>query len=234
MGGIRERLIDLLFIIPAILGALTIHEFSHALVSSMLGDPLPKEKGRLSLNPFDHLDPAGILMLILVGFGWAKPVHVDPRYYKNPRLGMSLVAVAGPVSNLILAFILCFFLALLSLVPISSNLVMIIYQLLFYGISINIGLAIFNLIPVPPLDGSKVLFSFLPPKAYNKFLQVERYGIIILICLLLGIPSRLLSLIGLPGTVTMWFDLTTYLSIARSAIMNAYFFFISMIINLFT
>ncbi len=233
LGALRDRLINILFIIPAILGALTVHEFSHALVSSLLGDPLPKAKGRLSLNPFDHIDPAGILMLILVGFGWAKPVHVDPRYYKRPKLGMSLVAFAGPVSNLIFAFILCLLMVVLWLFPFSGKLYDILYMLLYYGISINIGLAIFNLIPIPPLDGSKVLFAILPRRAYYKFLEVERYGIIILILLLLGIPTRLLSYFGVSYSISMWFDLTTYLSIARDAIFGAYTAAIIFIINLF-
>ena len=230
MSILKEYLVEALYLLPGIILALTIHEFSHAFVSSKLGDPLPKATGRLSLNPMRHIDPIGFIMLFLVRFGWAKPVMVDPRYYKHKKLDMSLVALAGPVSNLLTAFVLT---ALSMLVAVRYNLryiagqtgtlmtvVLVVYQLLTVAVSLNVGLAIFNLIPISPLDGSKVLAAFLPLRVYNKVLQYERYGFIILLLLLLNIPGRFLNIFGVSGAVTPYVDLSYYLNIARAFVTN--------------
>ncbi|WP_422443833.1 site-2 protease family protein [Thermoanaerobacterium sp. DL9XJH110] len=168
---------EMLLRIPALLIAITFHEFAHAKVSDALGDPTPAWSGRLSLNPLVHLDPVGLLMLWIFKFGWAKPVQVNPTYYKNPRQGIMLVSLAGPLSNLLLAFIT---LALLkSNLFISGLLESFIYLLFLY----NLTLAVFNLIPIPPLDGSKILMGFLPGRQAYMFSQLEAYGPIILIAL---------------------------------------------------
>lgn len=180
-----------LYAIPAILISLGFHEFAHAFVSDRLGDPTAKRMGRLTLNPVKHLDPLGTLMLLIsmsggFGFGWAKPVMTDPSYYKNHKRGTVLVSLAGPVSNLILAFLFSFPMAYIvmkngysaydalfryQMVPIDTALFIICKS--FY--LINIGLAVFNILPVPPLDGSKVLTAVLPPKQYFQLMRYENY-----------------------------------------------------------
>ncbi|MEG0290674.1 MAG: site-2 protease family protein, partial [Erysipelotrichaceae bacterium] len=147
---------NLKFLLPAVLIALTLHELAHGFVSYKLGDPTPKQEGRLSLNPFAHLDPFGTLCLIVFGFGWAKPVMVNPNYYKNPKVGMVLTAIAGPLTNFLIAFVFL----LLDVLMIRFNLAysnsfsFYIYNLLLVTSQISIGLGVFNLIPIPPLDGS--------------------------------------------------------------------------------
>lgn len=155
---------EMLLRIPALLIAITFHEFAHARVSYSLGDPTPKQTGRLSLNPLAHLDPVGLLMLWIFRFGWAKPVQINPYYYKDPKKGVLLVSLAGPLSNLVLAFFTLIFLKLDFIT--SSFAVNFVYILFVY----NLGLAVFNLIPVPPLDGSKILVNLLPGNPNNFFL----------------------------------------------------------------
>jgi len=141
----------------AILIAITVHEFSHAWMAHYLGDPTAKLEGRLSLNPLVHIDPLGFLMLIFVHFGWAKPVPYNPHYLKNPRSGSLLIALAGPISNFILALVFS-----IPLKYISPDSIFVDFFLL--SVYINLGLMIFNLIPIPPLDGSKILAFFIPPR----------------------------------------------------------------------
>ncbi len=173
--------IDYLTIIASIASSLAvvfltmpIHEFSHALIATKLGDPTPRYTGRLTLNPFNHIDYIGAAFIILFGFGWAKPVQVNTRYFKNPKRDMALTAVAGPVSNLIVSFVLFIFIGFLSLLPYSSALIFV-NTFLYYIAYINVYLAIFNLIPVPPLDGSRLLSAFLPYKYYYALMRYERY-----------------------------------------------------------
>lgn len=156
----------------ALICAITIHEFSHAFVADRLGDPTPRSQNRVSLNPLHHLDPLGTLMMFLVSFGWGKPVPIDPYNFSNPRRDEMLVALAGPGSNLILAVILSI---LWHFFP-SSVIVIFIY--------INIALAVFNLLPIPPLDGSKIILNFMPvDKAVEWESAFERYGFFILAAL---------------------------------------------------
>jgi Zn-dependent protease len=167
---------------PAVLIALSLHEFAHGWASYMLGDPTPKAQGRISLNPLHHLDLVGTLLLFFVGFGWAKPVQVDSRYYENPKSDMVKVALAGPIMNFIVAFIAIFIVEILYKLDIGINLLTgYILLLLQYIAIINIGLGIFNLIPIPPLDGSKVLMAVLPPQSYFSYMKYEQFGMIILI-----------------------------------------------------
>lgn len=176
----------LLYIIPAVLFAISMHEFAHGYVSYKLGDPTPKVSGRISLNPMKHLDPFGTLTLIFLGFGWAKPVMVNPNYYKNKKLGMLLVAIAGPVMNFIIAFLSALIIGVVTKLGVVNEFTATITQFFFYMSLINIGLGVFNLIPIPPLDGSKILGAILPERTYFKYMQYERYGFIILMVLLVS------------------------------------------------
>ncbi|MEG1526716.1 MAG: site-2 protease family protein [Erysipelotrichaceae bacterium] len=189
---------NLKFLLPAVLIALTLHELAHGFVSYKLGDPTPKQEGRLSLNPFAHLDPFGTLCLIVFGFGWAKPVMVNPNYYKNPKVGMVLTAIAGPLTNFLIAFV-CLLLDVLMIrfnLAYSNNFSFYIYNLLLVTSQISIGLGVFNLIPIPPLDGSKVLFALLPEQLYFKFMQYERYiSVALIFVLYLGVLDAPLMMI---------------------------------------
>lgn len=162
--------------------ALTIHEFAHAFVADKLGDPTPTYQGRVTLNPLAHLDPIGTLAILLVGFGWGKPVQFDPFNLKDEKRDTALIALAGPASNLILAGALALILALL---PASPFVLGVLYPVIRYVVYVNVMLAIFNLVPVYPLDGSKIMQSLLPPEnalAYEEFMN--RYGSIVLLMLI--------------------------------------------------
>lgn len=158
--------------------AITIHEFSHALIADKLGDPTPRSQGRLSLNPLRHLDLVGTLMLFLVHFGWGKPVPIDPYNLKNPKKDEMLISIAGPASNLILATILSL---IIRFIPLNSLVIILLSNL----IELNILLAIFNLIPIPPLDGSKILLNLLPNDISQQWeAAFNQYGFILLIIFL--------------------------------------------------
>lgn len=182
-----STIIELILLVPAILLALSVHEFSHGWVSYKLGDPTPLHDGRLSLNPLRHLDPLGTLFLIIFKFGWAKPVMVNPQYYQKPRRDMALVAAAGPASNFLFALIVYIILAILVKTgqPLQeSGFWAMLGQFLNILALINIGLGIFNLLPLPPLDGSKIAGAVLPRDMYFGYMRFEQYGMIILMILL--------------------------------------------------
>lgn len=184
-GSILMQLIALLLIIFLVL---PFHEWAHAFTALKLGDTSVKYRGRLSLNPLAHIDVLGSIFLLCFGFGWAKPVPVDSRNFKNEKVGMAITAVMGPVANLVAGLVgQIIFYALLIINPtffLSSQVGLYISMFLNYYVTVNIYLAVFNLIPIPPLDGSKILFVFLPDKAVNFFYQYERYIMIILFALL--------------------------------------------------
>lgn len=163
-----------------VLLCLTVHETCHGLAAYALGDPTAKRMNRLSLNPLHHIDWLGLASMLLCGFGWAKPVPVDMRYFKNPKAGMALTALAGPVSNLLLALLTLFFASLVARLPLTGFTMWLFYFLLTTAM-LSIGLGLFNLVPIPPLDGSKVLFAFLPERAYNTLMRYERYGMLVLL-----------------------------------------------------
>lgn len=215
----RLALISLLLSVPAILIALTFHEVAHGWVSYKLGDPTAYNLGRLTLNPIKHLDPIGTLAMLLFGVGWAKPVPVNSRYYKKPKFGMALTALAGPVTNLILAFVgvifTCLSIVITTMVGADSMLSYIIYIFFFNFASLNAYLAIFNLIPVPPFDGSRIAFIFLPTNLYFKIMRYERVIMLVVLALLatgalsggLGLVADYLlgGMFGLVSTVIGWF-----------------------------
>ena len=176
-----SSLLDAAARVAAVLLCLTVHELCHGLAALSLGDPTAKSMDRLSLNPLRHIDWLGLLMMFTVGFGWAKPVPVDPRYFKDPKKGMALTALAGPASNFMLAF---------SLILIGKGIYLYadytpvwngIYNFLHLTAVLSIGLGLFNLLPIPPLDGAKVLGGLLPDRTYFALMRYERYGMLLLL-----------------------------------------------------
>lgn len=165
---------------------LPIHEYAHAFVATKLGDPTPERTGRLTLNPMAHIDPMGALMIILVGFGYAKPVRVSARNFKNPKAGMAITALAGPLSNIIMAFLFILLrnCATVALINTGALVWEVSASFFTFAASINISLAVFNLLPIPPLDGSKILSIIIPSKYYFKYLQYERYIILAVFALI--------------------------------------------------
>ena len=185
--------LELLTRLLAVFICLTVHETCHGLVAYALGDPTAKRMHRLSFNPLRHIDWFGLLAMIVVGFGWAKPVPVDSRYFKKPKQGMALCALAGPVSNFLLAVLALFGVRLMSGVTATSFTVWLFNFLILLAI-LNLGLGLSNLIPIPPLDGSKVLFSVLPDHAYAQLMRYEKYGMLVILALVvLGIGGSFLN-----------------------------------------
>lgn len=172
--------------LPIIFLAISVHESAHGYMAYLLGDRTAKYSGRLSINPMHHMDLMGALCMLFFGFGWAKPVPVNPQYFKNPKGGMSLVGIAGPASNFILAFIFSVLYGLwIRVFGFPASFIGDFFTSLFaVGISLNVGLGIFNLIPFPPLDGSKILAYFLPNRWYYRLMEYERYAMPVLMILL--------------------------------------------------
>ncbi|MGI6248584.1 MAG: site-2 protease family protein [Acutalibacteraceae bacterium] len=180
-----DLLIKFLARIFVIFCVLPIHEYAHALVATKLGDQTARLSGRLTLNPLAHIDPIGALMILLAGFGYAKPVPVNIRNFKDRKVGMALTAIAGPISNLIMGFLSLVLLRLLMFVMPESTVKEVIYLFLIFSAGININLAVFNLLPIPPLDGSRLATLFLPDRIYYKIMQYERYIILVVLVLML-------------------------------------------------
>jgi Zn-dependent protease len=195
-------ILNLIILAPPILMALTFHEFAHGYIAYRLGDPTAKNQGRLTLNPLKHLDPFGTLAFLILKFGWAKPVPVNPNYFQNPKKDMLWVALAGPATNLVLA-IICGFLTkfTIGVYPLVAHFPFaysILYPLrIFFEVSveINLILCIFNFLPIPPLDGSKILAAILPPDMARSYASIERYGFIIILILIF---SKVLSRVLFP------------------------------------
>ena len=179
--------------------ATPLHEFAHALIAVKLGDDTPRLRGRLTINPMAHIDKRGALMIFLFGFGYAKPVEVRMRKFKKPKRDMALVALAGPVSNILQRLVLLFIYNALYHFGSANDNIMMVYMgmFFFYAAVINVNLAVFNLLPIPPLDGSRLATALLPAKYYYKIMQYERYIMIGLFVLLFtGILSTPLSLLS--------------------------------------
>ena len=178
MQSVVLRVISVLF-------CLVLHELSHGVVAYALGDPTAKMRHRLSLNPLQHIDWLGLAAMLFVGVGWAKPVPVNPNYFKKPKQGMALTALAGPTSNFLLAVLL-----LLALRVSFHGTMTVFCDFLLDTAILSVGLGLFNLIPVPPLDGSKVLAALLPDRAYRWLMQYERFGMLAVILLMSIGPVR--------------------------------------------
>jgi len=209
MGLIRnlfsvDGLIQLLYFLPIFLITITVHECAHGYAAYKMGDPTAKMMGRLTLNPLKHMDPFGFIMLMIIGFGWAKPVMINPRNFRNPKRGMAISSLAGPASNILMAMLGAVILGLLNYVGKANGIVYLdLKSLSFYAgasgnssvfmmaltffyqfMTMNTYFAVFNLIPIPPLDGSRIATYFLPPKLGYYYNYVERYGFLVLILLI--------------------------------------------------
>ena len=168
----------------AVLLCLSVHETCHGLAALVLGDPTAKARHRLSLNPLRHIDWLGLAMMFVAGFGWAKPVPVNPNYFKKPKQGMAVTALAGPASNFLLALLAMLISRLIYLYAPYNPVWQTVFDFCLYTVApLSIGLGLFNLLPLPPLDGSKVLAMFLPDRAYAVWMRYERYGMLVLLVL---------------------------------------------------
>ncbi|MBQ8140256.1 MAG: site-2 protease family protein [Clostridia bacterium] len=201
-ADITSILIQILLSLPIVLLSLSMHEMAHGYAADKLGDPTARNLGRVTLNPLKHLDPIGFICMLLFGFGWANPVPINSRYFKKPRRDMAIAAAAGPLSNLFLALIFTVLLKgydmLITSVTIQNVLLAnIVFTFLYLGIRLNITLAVFNLFPIPPLDGSRILYVFLPPKYYFGLMKYERYiSLGIMLLLLLGVLDPVISFVS--------------------------------------
>ena len=183
MFDLKTQFLSLILSLPALLTALTVHEFAHGFVADKMGDPTARYSGRLSLNPMDHMDLWGTICLLFFHFGWAKPVPINPRNFRNSKWGTVAVSVAGPFANFLLALVCAF--AYVGIMTLDPNKITVFFGYIFYyGVQLNVGLMVFNLIPIPPLDGSKILMEFLPPKYRFKMYSMERYFSLILLALI--------------------------------------------------
>jgi Zn-dependent protease len=197
----NQFITELIILAPPLLLALTFHEFAHGFVAYRLGDPTAQNAGRLTLNPLKHLDPIGTIAFFFIKFGWAKPVPVNPSYFRNPKKDMLWVALAGPATNLALALIsailtktIWFLAANLPYSTTAEAILVPLNGMLVASVWINLVLCIFNFLPIPPLDGSRILMALLPNKAAMSYMQIERYGFVIIL---------ILAFSGLLGKVIM-------------------------------
>ncbi len=181
--SVLAQVLSVVFIILCIL---PLHELAHAWVANKLGDPTARLEGRLTFNPLASVDPMGALALLLFGFGWAKPVPVDSRYFKKPRRDMALTALAGPVSNLLAALVGAFLAAAMETFAPINGFTEFVYKMLYYYVLVNISLAVFNLIPMPPLDGSRIVGAFLSSRALYTYYRYQNIFVMVMFVLMLS------------------------------------------------
>ncbi len=199
LGQLFNNPLVFIFTVVALIIAITIHEFAHAYAADRLGDPTPRLQGRLTLNPLAHLDPIGSLMLLIAHFGWGKPVVFDPFNLRNPRRDSAIISIAGPASNFALAIICSVILHIAQLIPAAPIVQVLIIAFLQPVIILNISLGIFNLVPIHPLDGFKIVEGILPPEYAKQWHDLEPYGMIFLLFLafpILGAVSPISRVIG--------------------------------------
>ena len=196
-GNYIEAIIAILSRCFVVFCCLPIHELAHGLMADKLGDHTARNQGRLTFTPFSHLNPLGTIMIFLFGIGYANPVPINPNNFKNPKKGMALTALAGPVSNLLMAFVSLFFYYGVSKIGLNNTVVYAIAYFFYFSASVNVTLAVFNLIPIPPLDGSRILLAVLPDDKYFKYMQYERYIMIaLMIALFTGVLDTPISFLS--------------------------------------
>lgn len=190
-------------IVLVLVTALSLHEFGHALAADLLGDPTPRNAGRLTLNPLSHIDPVGALAMVLVGFGWGKPVPFSPRALRSPRFGSAIVGIAGPTTNVALAFLAA---GLIRFAGGGGEALPRFLELMLY---LNVLLAVFNLLPIPPLDGSRILSAVLPPSRQRIVFFLDKWGMVILIVVIFVLPWLFPQSVlgsGLFGRAALYFE----------------------------
>jgi len=204
MNYVSNLIEQALYMIPVLLISLTVHEFSHGYVAYKLGDPTAKNAGRLTLNPLKHLDPVGTLMMIFARIGWAKPVPINARYFKNPKYDIVKVGIAGPLANIFIAFIVVIPMYIFNVINQIGSLGQFgswLFMFFYLLYRVNLNLAVFNLLPIPPLDGSKIFYSILPDKIYYTILKYEQYigfAFLLIIVLSPGILSGVFEVLTKP------------------------------------
>ena len=216
-GNIREAIISLLLMIPVILISLSTHEAAHGYIAYKMGDPTAYNLGRVTLNPLKHIDPMGSLCMLIFGYGWAKPVPINARYFRKPKYGMAFTAIAGPISNILIGiigaifysvtlFLFSVFAADILTNEMLTNILSVLLNFFYYLGFMNFVLAVFNLIPIPPFDGSRFFSLFLPEKTYFSMMKYERY-IMIGILVLMIVCSRLFNFSPFGWVADKLFDL---------------------------